>query len=133
MTTRKCPVCNTTLHGRSDKKYCSDQCRYIENNKHKIESEQPILNINKVLRKNRAILKTLCPIGKATVRRDVLEAMGYDVSVFSSVYLNSKKQIYYLCYDYGFTPLVENEIEKAHIITKQSYMSGWNPWQFVKK
>lgn len=133
MMIRKCPVCGDTLTGRMDKKYCSDQCRYIENNKNKHETERPILGTNKILRKNRSILKTLCPVGKATVRREVLEAMGYDVKLFSSLFLTSKKQIYYLCYDYGFTPLLEKGIEKALIITKQDYMNSWNPWKFVNK
>ncbi|CAN5269700.1 hypothetical protein BH09BAC3_BH09BAC3_23650 [soil metagenome] len=132
MTNRKCPVCGSPLTGRTDKKYCSDQCRYLENNKNKHDHERPILEINSKLRKNRSILKTLCPVGKATVRKEVLVAMGYDVSVFSSLFVTSKKQVYYLCYDYGFTPLHEGGVEKALIITRQEYMGAWDPWKFVK-
>jgi predicted nucleic acid-binding Zn ribbon protein len=132
MNARKCPVCGNPLSGRIDKKYCSDQCRYMENNKNKYQAERPILETNKALRKNRSILKTLCPVGKATVRREVLDAMGYDITVFSSLFLTTKKQIYYLCYDYGFTPVIEKGVEKALNITKQPYMNSWNPWKFVK-
>jgi hypothetical protein len=105
----------------------------MANNKYKIQSERPILDINKTLRKNRSILKKLCPVGKAVVRKDVLDAMGYDVTVFSSLYLTSNKQLYYICYDYAFTPLVEHTIEKALIVTKQEFMNFWNPWKYVKK
>lgn len=132
MTSRKCPVCGNPLTGRIDKKYCSDQCRYLENNKNKYEPERPILEVNSKLRKNRTILKTLCPAGKATVRREIMVAMGYDVAVFSSLFLTTKKQVYYLCYDYGFTPLLEHGVEKALIITRQEYMRAWDPWKFVK-
>jgi predicted nucleic acid-binding Zn ribbon protein len=128
----KCPICNNPVIGRADKKYCSDQCRYLANNKNKFQAERPILDINKVLRKNRSILKALCPVGKATVRRDVLDAMGYDVRVFSSLFLTSKKQIYYVCYDFAFTPILDNNIEKALIVTKQDYMNSWDPWKYVK-
>lgn len=132
MSKLKCPICNNPLIGRADKKYCSDQCRYLANNKNKFQAERPILDINKVLRKNRSILKALCPVGKATVRRDVLDAMGYDVRVFSSLFLTSKKQIYYVCYDFAFTPILDNNIEKALIVTKQDYMNSWDPWKYVK-
>ena len=105
----------------------------MANNKNKIKTESPILDVNKVLRKNRSILKKLCPVGKAIVRKEVFDAMGYDVSVFSSLFLTSKRQIYYICYDYAFTPIVEHNVEKALIVTRQDYMKSWDPWKFVKK
>jgi len=127
-----CPICNGPLIGRTDKKYCSDQCRYAAHNKHKLQSEHLILEINKKLRKNRSILKKLCPIGKAIVRKEVLEAMEYEVNIFSSIFLTSKRQIYYICYDYAFTPLIEHDVEKALIVTRQEYMKSWDPWKYVK-
>ena len=98
-----------------------------------MESERVIVNLNKMLRKNRSILKKLCPIGKTTVRREILVALGYDTSCFTSIYLTSNKQIYYICYDYAFMPIVENNIQKALIVTKQQHMNLWDPWRYVKK
>jgi len=89
--------------------------------------------VNKALRKNRSILKTLCPAGKAVVRKELLVALGYDVKVFSSLFLTSNKQVYYICYDYAFMPIVEHNVEKALIVTRQDYMGSWDPWKFVKK
>jgi len=37
------------------------------------------------MRRNRKILKTLSPVGKSTVRKEVLEAMVYNFSIFSSM------------------------------------------------
>lgn len=133
MNNKKCLGCGSAVTGRLDKKYCSDQCRYLENNKNKYDAERPILEINRRLRKNRSILKSLCPTGKATVRKEVMVAMGYDITIFSSLFLTSKKEVYYLCYDYGFTPLKEKGTEKALIITKQEYMNAWDPWKFVNR
>lgn len=133
MSKIKCPICNNPFSGRADKKYCSDKCRYIANNKKKVEIERPILEINKVLRRNRSILKQLCPAGKGTVRKEILEAMGFDPSVFSSLYLTSGKQVYYICYDYAFTPILDHLIEKAVIVSKQDYMTPWDPWKYIKK
>jgi len=126
----QCPVCKDFFTGRADKKYCSDQCRATANNKLRQNSEKEIISINRILRKNRTILKTLCPVGKATVRKTVMEAMGYNYSVFSSLYLPSSGNLYYLCYDYGFSPIVQNGVERALIITKQNYVGSWDPWKF---
>lgn len=132
MNPRRCPVCGEALIGRTDKKFCSDQCRSVENNKNKLQSERPILETNKTLRKNRSILRSLCPTGMATVKKETMDAMGFDPGYFSSLYLNKKKQVYYFSHDYGFTPLIVKGIKKALIVTKQKYMNAWDPWRYVK-
>ncbi|HTE28809.1 MAG TPA: hypothetical protein VK666_00435 [Chryseolinea sp.] len=105
----------------------------MANNKNKFVAEQPILELNKILRRNRSILKKLCPSGKAIVRREVMDAMGYDTNVFASIFMTSSKEVYYICYDYAFTPIMEQLVEKAVIVQRQHYMRSWNPWKFIKK
>jgi len=51
---RLCLACNEPLMGRSDKKFCDDQCRNDYNNK--LNSDE-----NNFMRKNRKILKAICP------------------------------------------------------------------------
>lgn len=131
MNMRTCPVCQSVLTGRMDKKYCSDQCRSLANNKNKMEAQRTLLLTNQVLRKNRTILKTLCPQGKATVRKEVLLSMGFSVDAFTSIFVTRYKQVYYLCYDYGYTPIMEGTIEKALIISRQEYMTNLDPWRYV--
>lgn len=131
--TRKCAECGDVIVGRTDKKYCGDQCRFLANNRKKTATEWPILELNKTLRKNRSILKTLCPVGRSVVRKEVLDALQYDGSVFSSIYVTARKQIYYLCYEYGFTPIMEKGEKKVLIISRQPYMDKWDPWKFVYK
>lgn len=128
MVQRKCPSCTQIILGRSDKKYCSDQCRSIANKATRLSSESIIQSTNKILRKNRSILKHLCPVGKAVVRKEVFDAMQYDVTVFSSMYRTRKNQIYFFCYDYGFTAIMDKEIPKALIVTRQDYTQSLNPW-----
>lgn len=131
--TTLCLQCEKPLHGRTDKKFCDAYCRNAFNNKVKRSDELYIQEVNRRLRKNRRILKTLSPIGKSTVRKEVLEAMGYDFNIFSSMYSPSKGTIYYLCYDFGFKPMVDYKgIDKAVIINKQDYMGDWQPWNYVK-
>ncbi|MEQ8926683.1 MAG: hypothetical protein RLO81_12760 [Fulvivirga sp.] len=115
------------MSGRIDKKFCDYYCRNAYNNQVKRDDEQLIMNINKVLRRNRRILKSLCPIGKATVRKAELDSRGYDYRTFSGIYKTNKNQVYYICYDYAFSPLKETNsytgevIEKALIVQKQPY------------
>ena len=105
----------------------------MANNNKKIESQRLLLTANQALRKNRSILKTLCPQGKATVRKEILISMGFKVDYFTSIFVTRSKQVYYLCYDYGYSPLMEGDIEKALIISRQDYMKDWNPWKFLAR
>ena len=130
---RICCTCGAPLVGRIDKKFCSDYCRNTRNNMRKLENEAIIFNINGSIRKNRFILKALCPEGKSIVRKQVLENLGFRVDLFTTLYITSKKQIYYLCYDFGFTPILEKGIQKVVIVSRQPYMSAWDPWKYVKK
>jgi hypothetical protein len=130
---KACPVCGEKIVGRSDKVYCCDHCRRIGNNKKNHDAERPILELNKNLRTNRMILRKLCPVGKNVVRKEVLDLLGYDFTIFSSIFVNKKKQIYYLCHDFGFTPLLDKSVQRVLIICRQPYMCNWDPWRYVTK
>jgi len=126
----KCLNCQRPLVGRKDKKFCDAACRASHHNNNKPKHELDILGIQSVLRKNRKILSLLSPEGKSTVRKEVLDNMGYQYSYFTSLY-KSKKMLYYLVYDYGFTPISESGIKKVLIIKKQDYMTslGFELWK----
>ncbi len=131
-----CLNCKEPLQGRSDKKFCSDQCRATFNNSNKKPYEEAIKKLNSQLRKNRTILKTLCPTGKATVRREVLSEMGFSFRHFTSAYGKSS-DLYFLCYDYAFKPINEhsqehgNMIQKVLIVQQQDYMKSFDPWEYL--
>jgi predicted nucleic acid-binding Zn ribbon protein len=131
---RVCPVCGTKIIGRMDKKFCSDQCRYLHNNQSRNQSERLVLETNRQLRRNRSILKKLCPIGKSVVRKEVLDALDYRTDLFTSLFMNDNREVYYLCYDYAMMPLIDKKnVSRALIVTKQSFMKPWNPWRYAKK
>ncbi|MEO9869662.1 hypothetical protein [Ekhidna sp.] len=125
-----CLNCGKGLAGRMDKKFCDAYCRNSYNNQHKSEDERYIKEINVILRKNRRILKTLCPIGKATVRKEVLDEMGYNYQFFNSLF-KTDTALYYLVYDYGIAPIKEKGVPKALIVQRQSYMDelGFEIWK----
>jgi hypothetical protein len=65
--------------------------RAMVNNGKKIETQRILLVTNQALRKNRTILKTLCPQGKATVRKEVLISMGFGLDYFTSIFVTRSK------------------------------------------
>lgn len=77
---KECPQCGKTISGRSDKRFCSNQCRAQAHNENRRQNsgEQLILGINAVLRRNRTLLKQASPQGKTTTYRQVLEMAGFD-------------------------------------------------------
>ena len=127
-----CLACGNPLVGRSDKKFCDSYCRNSYNNQHKKEDEKYIQQVNRIIRRNRRILKTLCPQGKAIVRKELLDKLGYRYGVFSGLY-RYNGTTYYLCYDYGFAVSYEKTVPKAIIIQQQDYMKDFDPWHYTKK
>lgn len=124
---RKCQECGKELKGRIDKRFCDMSCKSSYHNRHKSPGEETISNFNRILRHNRTILKTLCPQGKSTVRKEVLDHMKYDYRFFTNLFRSNKGALYYLCYDYGFTRIVERGIDKIVIIQRQDYMDRYDP------
>ena len=116
-----CLNCGKRLVGRSDKKFCDAYCRNSFNNQHKAKDEVFIQQTNSVIRRNRRILKDLCPEGKATVRKEVLDRMGFNFQFFTSIH-KARSQVYFLSYDYAFSPLLEKGVQKALIIQRQESM-----------
>ena len=54
-----CKECGDKFAGRSDAKFCSDQCRSAYNNKESGYQSSYVRKINAVLRRNRKILSEL--------------------------------------------------------------------------
>ena len=105
MVKRKCAECNEPIVGRSDKKFCSDQCRNLYNNRLNSDSTNLVRNINNILRKNRRILQHLNPTDKAKVHKDKMLEKGFNFNYFTSIYKTQKGAIYHFCYEYGYLQL----------------------------
>lgn len=116
-----CLSCAKPLEGRSDKKFCNDQCRSTYNNTHKNSTEQLILTVNQILRKNRTILKSLNPSGKSVVHRGYLDEKDFDFTYFTHIYKTKVGDIYYFCYDIGYYILDEDNVR---IVESQAYMKS---------
>lgn len=102
---KTCLECGDELMGRSDKKFCNDQCRSVYNQKLNGDAAELIRNVNNQLRKNRSILSKLNPEGKISVKKSVLEKKGFNFKLFTSTYVTKDNRTYYFVYDQGYLPL----------------------------
>lgn len=105
MSERLCLECGEPILGRSDKKFCSDQCRNAYNNRMNSDVNNLMRNINNRLRKNRRILSALNPTGKTKVKKDQLLSKGFNFKFFTHTYTTQKGTTYYFIYDQGYLQL----------------------------
>lgn len=122
MLVRTCENCKSKLTGRTDKQYCSDQCRSVAKNNRKTQDagERLMKEVNNKLRHKRLVLHRYSPEGKTTLRREVLQLAGFDFRHFTHLYRTKQGNTYYFCYDYGYLLLPD---EKVLIVNWQPYMN----------
>jgi len=119
METRKCLNCGEPLKGRSDKKFCDDQCRTSFNNRLNYDSSSSIKNINSILKKNRKVLQEILSIaieGKIKVSEKKLHDKSFNFNYHTNIYKTKTGTLYYFCYEYGYLPLENN----FYMIVKRS-------------
>lgn len=116
---RVCLYCGDPIVGRSDKKFCDDQCRNTYNNKVNRIHELTIIETNKILRKNRSILSRLSPAGKTTIPRTYLELGGFDFDHFTKLFRSKNGNTYYIVYDHGYMPI---SVDKILIVSNEEDM-----------
>jgi hypothetical protein len=106
---KQCLECGDELHGRIDKKFCSDACRNAYNNKSRSGSGSSLIRrVNGILTKNRNIMVSMNTRGKTSVHRSALVKKGFDFYYYTNHYVTRKGRVYYFCYDQGYLQL-END------------------------
>jgi len=107
METRYCLECGAKLKGRSDKKFCNDQCRNVYNNRQKGDANAFVRKVNHILRRNRHIMAALVPAekGKISLQKARLTEEGFNFNYHTHLYITRNGHTYYFCYEYGYLPL----------------------------
>jgi predicted nucleic acid-binding Zn ribbon protein len=119
---KTCPVCESSVKGRSDKVFCSVKCKSIHQYETRQEKEAFYLDVDRQLKVNRKVLKTYNLSGFTTVRKELLINDGFNPNFFTHYWKNSKGDIYLFVYDYGFLDLKKSGKEKYLIVQWQAYM-----------
>lgn len=101
-TRSTCRECGSRLVGRSDKKFCCDQCRSAYFNRQNSDHNQYIRKINQLLRKNRRILQELCHLGIMNVSTAYLHKRGFSFDYFTHELKSKAEEEHRYCYEYGY-------------------------------
>ena len=97
-----CLFCGNETIGRTDKKFCTDQCKAQFNNRKKNKEERSIQKLNRILRKNRNILKELTVAGHSDTQQEALHQMGFDFRFYTHQ-VNESGTTYNFCYEWGYS------------------------------
>ena len=114
-----CVECGKSILGRSDKKFCDDNCRSAHHNKVDGDSRNLIRNTNYILRKNRKILNEFNPKEKSKANKEALIKRGFDFNYFTSIYETKNGNTYYFVYEQGYLAL---ENDWYALVKKKEYI-----------
>ena len=118
-----CPVCGSSVKGRSDKKFCSEKCKSIEQYEQRQKTEAFYLEVERQLRINRKLLKKYNRSGYTVIRKNKLLEEGFVPKFFTHYWKNQKGDVYLFVYEYGFLERKKNGKEKYILVTWQKYMN----------
>lgn len=122
MNNRVCLNCSEPLKGRSDQKFCCDQCRSTYNNLIHSDLNAVINPINRILKKNYYILSTLNNKGKSSISKVSLMSMGYRFEFYTSTHITRNNQLSYYCYDIGYRENHNHNLTLLHLdLNKESH------------
>ena len=99
---RFCRECGTPLAGRSDKLFCSDDCRTLFHNRRYDAARVPTGEVNRILRYNRSLLERLCEPGVSSLRLSDERLLGFNIRYFTSVERRGLRPSEYGCYEFSY-------------------------------
>lgn len=112
MDSRNCPECGQIIRGRTDKKFCSNDCRSFHHNKIRGSYNQHVRAINCVLQRNRRILME-CNEGAPNMKIPLylLQSKGFDFSYFTHCMPDRRGRDIVYIYDYGYQKISGNSVK----------------------
>lgn len=112
MKSKECPYCGTTFSGRANKKFCSNACKNNHHNEAYRQSNKIVLNLDKKLHKNRAVLKDMFEVHRSSpVSLDVLRARGFDENFHTHTFNAPSGDRYTMIYDVGFKQSYDGQVQ----------------------
>jgi len=119
MEDKLCPECGKVIIGRADKKFCSNDCRSAFNNIKNRNTNNMMRQVNSTLKRNRDILLSFNPNGKANIAKAKLQTAGFNFNYHTNSYTTKVGKTYYFCYEQGY---LELENEYYSLVVKQEYI-----------
>lgn len=109
---RTCKICAKTLRGRSDKIFCSVDCKNHYHKYVRYATKQAAIEINGYLKRNYAILLELLGKNKTQIKvyRNILEKKKFRFKYHTHYHINSKGKMYRFVYDVAWMEFSDDEI-----------------------
>jgi len=108
----KCKICNKNLLGRSDKIFCSIQCKnYYHSNLRRV-NRIAVHDIDTILHRNRAILLEIMGKNKSQlkVNRIILEKKKFHFKYHTHMNVNKQGKKYFHLYDFAWMQFSDDSI-----------------------
>ena len=109
---KKCKICKNEFLGRTDKIFCSVNCKSTYHRKLRRVTKSATFDIDEVLHRNRSILLEL--LGKngtqKKVKRIVLVKKKFQFKYLTHFYINSQGKMYHQVYDFAWMEFSDDEI-----------------------
>ena len=108
----KCMLCNKSIVGREDKKYCSANCR-AKHYRQRTSEGGAVSNINFILNKNHKILSDIFKETNSkqlSIAKHTLARKGFNFDYCTRVYLNSKGKWYKYIYDFRWIEFSDQRV-----------------------
>ena len=99
---RLCIRCGAPLHGRSDKKFCCDDCRTDYHNQLRRKSEQGVRAVNRILSSNWKILTARLRSGQTEVPVAELAGQNFNFEVYTNVRRGMPGRRTFWCYNCAY-------------------------------
>jgi len=111
---RFCLDCKQVLNGRSDKKFCDDQCRINYHNGINQEQNRIFRKTHSILIKNWKILKETSDSGKVVILKEDLLNSGFNFKYSTHQDREETKTAFY-CYNMGYEEMNSEKIRIIHL------------------
>ena len=118
---RQCQQCGQGFLGRSDKKFCSNQCRSAWHQSQQLQQDQSMRPILRRLSRNRLLIRRLMADGYTKVGRAHLLELDFNFHYYTHQYKTKGGNTYYFCFDAGYRLLSDNKIL---LVLWQEYMQA---------
>ena len=107
---KECPVCCREFTGRSDKRYCSAQCKNPHHNA--VWKEELTVKIDHTLHRNKIILQQLMPANatNAVIDRAILENLGFRFEFMTGLSVSPEGKLMKIVYNFCWSELENSRI-----------------------
>jgi len=108
-----CAYCQERIRGRSDKKFCNDNCRAAFNSISNGRTHPYICYVNREIRRNRRILRDRYDSynPELPVEKDWLKARGFNFFFHTHREETETGIVLIYCYEYGYIMLADNRVQ----------------------